>query len=324
MIMSLHRNFARAVGVLSPQSRPSNLRTLNHDELTFLRKATSQHIEIARLKQITADDVSKGVDREYGKISKFHQQRNDKLTNHNDKLRDWLDTWRKTSAHYHTTATKAEEVNAMLKSKIRKLEADLERSEKDRQRENARHADELKSNDEENAAKVAELDRHFGELKTKHEQALVPEKSQELEARMSRAKKLGDRVDRVQTKLNKAAEENQEQTGKAANLDRRYKTSQKSLQDQTARADSLQSEVDSLTAKTEKLGETVLKDNKGEAKTIESRAKQMATEMADHRVKVAHDSTVKEGQRLLRNGRRSLNECILNGRPGWKAPKRMS
>ena len=69
----------------------------------------------------------------------------------------------------------------MLKSKIRKLEADLERSEKDRQRENARHADELKSNDEDNAAKVTELDRHFGELKTKHEQALVAEKSQGVE-----------------------------------------------------------------------------------------------------------------------------------------------
>ena len=40
------------------------------------------------------------------------------------------------------------------------------------------------------------------------------------------------------------------------------------------------------------------KDNEGEAKTIESRAKQRATEMADRRVKAAHDSTVKEGQRL--------------------------
>ena len=69
----------------------------------------------------------------------------------------------------------------MLKSKIRKLEADLERSEKDRQRENARHTDELKSNNEDNAAKVAELNRHFGELKIKHEQALVAEKSQGVE-----------------------------------------------------------------------------------------------------------------------------------------------
>ena len=105
----------------------------------------------------------------------------------------------------------------------------------------------------------------------------------------------------MQTNLNKAAGENQEKTGRAAKLGRRYKNSQKSLQDQTARADSLQSEVDSLTAKNEKLGETVFeltKDNKGEAKTMESRAKQMATEMADHRVKAAHHSTVKEGQRL--------------------------
>lgn len=217
-----------------------------------------------------------------------------------------------------------------MKSKIRKLEADLKRSEKDRQRENARHADELKSNNEDNAAKVAELDRHFGELKPKHEQALVAEKLQgveegkkltrderdaevkssettienlkrEDEARMSRVKKIGNQVDRVQTKLNKAAEENQEQTGKVAKLDRRYTRLLRNLC--RTRREGGQSTVRSrlFDSENRELEETVLKltkYNEGKAKTIESRAKQMATEMADHRVKAAHDSVVKEGQRL--------------------------
>lgn len=105
----------------------------------------------------------------------------------------------------------------------------------------------------------------------------------------------------MQTKLNKAAEENQEQTGKVAKLDRRYTRLLRNLC--RTRREGGQSTIRSrlFDSENRELEETVLKltkDNEGKAKTIESRAKQMATEMADHRVKAAHDSVVKEGQRL--------------------------
>lgn len=167
-----------------------------------------------------------------------------------------------------------------MKSKIRKLEADLKRSEKDRQRENVRHADELKSNNEDNAAKVAELDRHFGELKPKHEQALVAEKLQgveegkkltrderdaevkssettienlkrEDEARMSRVKKSATKSTECKQNLIKLPRRTKSRPARLLSSIGDIQDFSEISAGPDARADSLQLEVDSLTAKIE-------------------------------------------------------------------------
>ncbi|KAL2040836.1 hypothetical protein N7G274_006294 [Stereocaulon virgatum] len=323
------------------------LRTLEPDQEAFMRRLIySQDAVVSILQnQMRAQEenkeaeIKRGIDREYGNLSKLQKSVSDGLAGDNDKLRGWLDKEREKSNRSQQAAIKSEDENVVLTAKIRDLEAELDRSEKGRVREHDRLVKENTRAEDMYTREAMRWQMSYTGLEARMQEELKHAKNRRVyeEIRIARAERdnyIAELESQIET-LRQGAEKSNRREG---SLERQLYDSRKTVLEQSNRLVHVTDEVRKITKKlekaekaldekntTERLSQSTISslttkkgdlerevsrlivDNGIDREAYKIRAERWADEIADERVKAEVDRAV-ELERL--RGKSRLDQAL--------------
>ena len=297
-------------------------------------------------------EIKLGIDREYGNLSKLQKALSDGLAVDNDKLRGWLDEEREKSSRYQQGATKSEEDNVVLTAEIRDLEAELDRSEKGRVRENDRHVRENQRAEDNYTREATHWQRSHASLEARMRRELNLAKNRrvyeevrtacaerdnciaELESRIETLKQGAEESNRREGSLerqlydSRRTELNQsnslvDMTDEVRKIKEKLAKAREALDEKDTAERVSQSTISSLTTKKRDLEHEVSRlivENGTDREAYKIRAERWATELADECVKAEVDKAV-ELENLRGKSRldQALSSAVKRMNDDWKA-----